>query len=344
MKRILFVLFSLPIFAVAQDKQLIVEGSGSALYINHIVVARDNFYSIGRMYNVSPKEIAPFNKLSMDKGLNPGQVLKIPLTKSNFSQNGSKAKDEILVPVYHTVKESEGLYRIGINHNKVPVATLKKWNHLTSDDVSLGSNLVVGYLKVKKDQSSLAKATTQPDTELKTVIKDPENKVVVVDDPAQAEPKQPVNVKTPPNVELPAEEPVIVPKKEEPKTERQAEVTNKPVELQGTDHNGGVFRNLYESQTKNNTVESAMGIAGVFKSKNSGWKDGKYYCLNNSIPPGTVVKITSEATGKSIYAKVLDLMPDIRQNAGLLICVSSAAADELMIGENNFKCTLNYSK
>src|ERR1700712_2471482 len=123
MKRILFLLIGLPFFAAAQEKLLIVEGTSPSLYINHTVVAKENFYSIGRLYNVSPKEIAPFNKISMEKGLNAGQVLKIPLNKSNFSQSNAKASDEILVPVYHTVAEKEGLYRIGINNNKVPVAT-----------------------------------------------------------------------------------------------------------------------------------------------------------------------------------------------------------------------------
>jgi rare lipoprotein A (peptidoglycan hydrolase) len=61
--------------------------------------------------------------------------------------------------------------------------------------------------------------------------------------------------------------------------------------------------------------------------------------------PGTIVKITNNANGKSIYAKVLDLMPDIKQNNGLVICVSNAAADVLGVTENSkLDCTLNYSK
>jgi len=351
MKRILILLIAMPFFAVAQDKLLMVEGSPSALYINHTVVAKENFYSIGRLYNISPKEIAPFNKISMEKGLNPGQVLKIPLSKSNFSQTSAKAADEVLVPVYHTVKEKEGLYRIGVNHNKLPVASLKKLNNLKSDEVNIGTNLVVGYLKVKKGQSALAAKPVEKVVETKTAATPPEEKPVVVVETPVVKPEE--KKEAPPIVEeKKVEEKKVEEKKvEEPKVEEEKknpvekpiEEPVKPITNFGTDFNGGIFKSLFESQTKGNTVESQEGMAGVFKST-SGWKDGKYYCLHNTVPSGTIIKITNNATGKSIYAKVLDAMPDIKQNAGLVIRLSNAAADELGAGENNFTCTLNYSK
>ena len=308
-------------FAAAQNLTLMVEGTTPSLYLTHTVAAKENFYSIGRLYNVSPKEIAPLNKLKLEKGLNPGQVIKIPLNKSNFSQSGTKAGDEVLVPLYHTVKEKEGLYRIGVNHNKLPVVTLKKWNKIKSDEVSIGANLIVGYLKVKKKQSAFAAQTV--------VVTPPETKPV--------QPEQP-----PVKIE---EKPIVPPeeKKEPVKDEKVVQPVVKPVTNFGTDFNGGIFKNLYESQANGNEVIKEEGMAGVFKST-SGWKDGKYYCLHNVAAAGTVIKITNNTTGKSIYAKVLDAMPDIKHNNGLLILLSSAAADELGAGENNFNCILNYSK
>jgi len=333
MKRILFLLISMPFFVKAQGPVLVVEGTAPNLYISHTVAAKENFYSIGRMYNASPKEIAPFNKISMEKGLNPGQVLKIPLNKANFSQDNKKAADEVLVPVYHTVKEKEGLYRIGINNNKLPVATLKKWNNLKSDEVNIGANLIVGYLKVKKGQSALAGKAAEKVAEPKIVVKEPETQPVIVETPV---------VKTEEKTQPAPEEKKEVEIKE-PEKKKVEEPVVKPVTNFGTDFNGGIFKNLFESQTNGNTIESQEGMAGVFKST-SGWKDGKYYCLHNSVPSGTIIKITNTTTGKSIYAKVLDVMPDIKPNTGLVIRISNAAADELGAGENNFTCTLNYSK
>jgi hypothetical protein len=41
---------------------------------------------------------------------------------------------------------------------------------------------------------------------------------------------------------------------------------------------------------------------------------------------------------------VLDLIPDIKQNSGLIIRLSNAAADVLGITDNKLDCTLNYSR
>ena len=72
--------------------------------------------------------------------------------------------------------------------------------------------------------------------------------------------------------------------------------------------------------------------------------NGKYYCLHNGALPGTIVKITSPATGKSVYAKVLDVMPAIKQNDGVLIRLSNAAAAELGQDAGKFDCSLSFTK
>ena len=337
MKFILLFLFSCPFFAGAQDKVLVVEGTSPDLYLSHTVAVKENFYSIGRLYNISPKEIAPFNKLQLEKGLNPGQVIKIPLGKSNFFQSGTAADDEAMIPLYHTVQEKEGLYRIGINHNKLPVETLKKWNHIKADAVSKGTKLIIGYLKVKKDQSAL----TAKAEKTKPVVVTEEKKPVI----SNADTIKTTVKELPPVKKEENEKPVV---KEEEKKEVIQPKENAPVVPQiisglGTDHRGGVFKSLFDSQTNDNAAVQETGTAGVFKST-SGWTDGKYYCLHNNAAAGTIIKITNTATGKSVYAKVLDVIPDIKQNNGMLIRISNAAADELGAGEINFNCTLNYSK
>jgi hypothetical protein len=45
-----------------------------------------------------------------------------------------------------------------------------------------------------------------------------------------------------------------------------------------------------------------------------------------------------------VYAKVLDAIPDIKQNSGLAIVISNAAAEELGAGENKFDCVVSYAK
>ena len=351
MKRILFSILMLPFIVVAQNKPIIIEGAAPNLYITHTVAPKENYYSIGRLYNISPKEIAPFNKLELEKGLSLNQVIKVPLT-SNFSQDGTVAADEALVPLYHVVKDKEGLYRIGTTYNKLPVETLKKWNNISGDAVGNGTKLIVGYLKVKKDLSALS-GMAKPVTPVVAPVKETSPKTT----PAKETPKPDVVKQTEKKPDVkPAKEketPVVVKKEDKPavtepapvKKETAPEVKSedKPAPVseapKAKNFSGGFFKSIYDNQGKGWDMAKETGTAAVFKST-SGWEDGKYYCLHNSATPGTIVKITNPSNGKSVYAKVLDVMPDIKQNSGVVIRVSNAAAAELGQADNKFDCTL----
>jgi len=331
---IVFFTFITSNFLFAQQNNLEIKGTGNNLSVEHIVSPKESFYSIGRMYNVNPKELASFNHLKLQSGLGIGDHLKIPLDKNNFLQTGNAAEGEVLIPVYHTVQSGETLYRLGVNYNKVALASLKQWNHLQSDAVNVGTPMIVGYLKVDKAQSSLANAQTNvsnevavtPQKEEKPVEKTPE--VIAQSAPEQKDPEPVKPEKTETTITQP-----------EP-----AKTTVTTINTKGNiNFSGGYFKNLYDQQTANKSAVSKSGNAGVFKST-SGWQDGKYYCFNNDAAPGTVLKVTDNATGKSVYAKVLDAIPDIKQNAGLSIVISNAASEELGVGENKFDCSINYAK
>lgn len=45
----------------------------------HKVAPKENWYSIGRLYNLGPRDIAAYNELTIDIGLHIGQVIKIPI-------------------------------------------------------------------------------------------------------------------------------------------------------------------------------------------------------------------------------------------------------------------------
>ncbi len=336
MKRLLFLVFSLPFLVLAQNKPLVVEGTGPDLFITHKVAPKENYYSIGRIYNVSPREMAPYNKLEMEAGLTPGQTLKIPLSAVNFIQSGNPEADEVLVPVYHTVSGKEGLFRISSTYNKLPVATLRQWNNLSSDVVSNGAKLIVGYLKVKRDLSPLvAMAKPMPALSQSNTGALPEEKPVAV--------KQPTPAPVPEVKKAVAEvaKPVETVKKETPPAPTPVKQAAPP---SSKNFDGGAFKPDYDKQVVNKEVAGESGEAAVFKST-SGWEDGKYYCLHNSATPGTIVKVTNANSGKSIYAKVLDVIPDIKQNTGLLVRISNAAANALGAQDTAvFNCTLNFAK
>ena len=316
----------------AQKNNLIIEGTAPNLYLLHQVAPKENFYSIGRIYNVSPRDLASYNNLQFVNGLSIGQLLKIPLSENNFIQGEEKINDETLIPVYHSVEPKEGLYRVSIKFNKVQLSSLRTWNHLPSDELSVGTKLIVGFLKVDKNESVLARGG----------IHNEENITGVTEN----------NKKNPPPYTDESHErlpPVKVPDKDQqPKKGEASEqtVVKNETETTGTRSNinfaGGYFKKLYNEQVDKKTPAIEIGIAGVFKST-SGWQDGKYYCFSNEASPGSVIKVTDNSSNKTIYAKVLDVIPDIKQNYGLTIIVSNAAASELG-GTEQFACNVSYVK
>lgn len=308
----------------AQQANLEIKGTDNNLYIDHSVASKESLYSIGRLFNISPKAIAAYNNMSLESGLTVGQILKVPLEKDNFTQTETHSGNEVLVPVYHTVAPSETLYRLGINYNKVPLASLKKWNHLSSDAVNVGTTMVVGFLKVDKNQSALANQQTSPvistPTQPKENVVEPEKRAGII---VTKEPE--------------------VPKHEiAPAQNQTAGVTVTSVKTKSNlNFGGGYFKSLYEQQTGAQSPVKNSGTAGAFKST-SGWQDGKYYCFNDKAAPGTVIQITDVVSGKSVYAKVLDAIPEIKQNEGFDIIISNAAAEELGALENKFNCLITY--
>ena len=331
--------------AQSQPGELLIQGQTGNLYLEHTVVAKENWYSIGRLYNVSPKEIAPFNKLTMAQPLNIGQQLQIPLTAVNFSQNGLKAPAETLVPLYHIIQEKEWMYRISVNHNKVPIANLEKWNNINKDQVKAGMHLIVGYLKVKTALSALAanggapavaveqsSTATPPATTSKASNPPVITATISNSQPVAKEDPPPAKEESKPMVK---EEPKPVTHTNVPATTPASVTTTSATTTPALHFNGGYFKTDFTDGGK-----STNGPAGIFKSS-SGWQDGKYYALMNNVSVGTIVKI-SASSGKSIYAKILGQLPDMKESAGLTVRISNAAASELGEGEGRFTVEVRY--
>lgn len=314
----LFAVLCIAISASLHAQELTIEGTSPKLHLVHTVAPKENLYSIGRLFNVNPKELAAYNGLKMEVPLNIGQTLNVPLEATNFSQNGVKAGDEALVPVYHTVQEKEWMYRISQNYNKVPIEKLQQWNNVSNNDLKPGMKLIVGYLKVKAAQSALASGA----------------KNVPVTTPPVANTEKPKD--KPVTTTTPVKEEVI--DKQEPvaKNDKPVVPDTRSVSNRNIDYNGGYFRQQFGGSGR-----SSNGVAGIFKST-SGWQDGKYYALMNNVPVGTIIKIDHPLTRKSVYAKVLGQLPEMKESSGLAIRLSDAAAAELGAGAFKFNVEVSY--
>lgn len=296
----------------SQNSQLTIEGSNGKFYLIHTVVAKENWYSIGRLFNCSPHEIAGFNNMNFDKPLDVGVSLNIPLTPGNFDQKQLKSSGESLVPVYHVVGDKEWIFKISSTYNDVPVTSLEKWNKIKRDDVRKGTSLIVGFLKVKTDLSPLAFGVSS-------------NPAVSSATDLQNKSLQTANQTTSASNSVSGTASAIP----------VSNTSERPNNYASTHSNGGFFSTDYGGSGK-----STGGMAGTFKST-SGWTDGKYYALMNGVPVGAIIRV-SGSNGKTIYAKVLGQLPEMKESTGLLIRISNAASAELGLGEGKFPVDVKY--
>ena len=323
MRRLILVFLLLAGIGVRAQSDMMIQGVSPNLHLTHTVSPKETWYSLGRMYNLSPKEIAAFNKGSIEKPLSIGQTIQIPLKPGNFSQDNSSATSDVLVPLYHVVQEKEWMYRISVNHNKVPIENLEKWNSISRDQAKAGTKLIVGFLKVKNGQSP---AATAP-------VAKSENSAP----PATHKEAPPLKDLSTIPKETPKTEAATEPKALPPSTvSTSSSTTASTVPASGKTFKGGYFKSQYSE-----TGKSTGGVSGVFKST-SGWNDGKYYALMNNIPVGTIVKVNFPSTNKTVYAKVLGQLPDMRESAGLAIRLSEAAASELGASNSKFSVDVTY--
>lgn len=292
---------------VAQTTELLVKSSDKGLYLDHKVTPKENFYSVARLYNAHPKEIAAFNGLDMSKGLSLGQTIRIPLTSANFSQSVNEG-----IPVYYKVGEKEGLMKVSNANNKVSLESLRRWNNLSGDDVNFGSLLIVGFL-------TKPMTATEPVTKNEPAV----NNTPVKNEPAEQK-KEEKPVKT---------EPVVEKQKQEDTPPPPPPTTAPPkVEMRSA---AGYFETSFRQQVKTKPLSKTETVtAGIFKTS-SGWDDLKYYLLMDGVEPGTIVRIVNPDNKKTVFAKVLGEMSSLRQQGGPDIRISNAAAAALIVKEQD---------
>lgn len=309
-------------FVFSQQPRFVAKKSGNDLYIEHKVQPKENWYSVGRIYFISPKDIAKYNSTTIEKGLSIGQTLRIPLNAGNFTQSSSSKQDD--VPVLHIVQPKETLFKVASGYG-ASVADIKRWNQLRNEQLNAGSSLVIGFLRASvalpAEQTVAAVAASPAQTADKPAV--------VPTQPAEKPAVVAVQTATKP-VAVPAQASVkpapLPPVKETPPAPRPQE--QKPVA--GTT---GQFSALYDQQSKEGKQQILENpVYGVFKST-SGWQDGKYYVLLNNVVPGTIVKINCKTTGKQLYAKVLGAVPAGKESEGMAMRMSNASQAALGIAE-----------
>jgi len=327
----------------------------------HVVKKGETLSLIAKQSKVSLADLMQENGLNEKSLLQIGQKIKIPSgTKhtETIAQAPVVKKPVVEAPIaankkveskkteenVHVVIGKETLYSIG-KHFNVSVEQLKAWNKLSSNNIHDGQKLIVTGNDIKEINQPIVKETQAkpqpekvvvkkeepvvkpPAEEKKTVVVKEEKKPVAKPEPAAPplvkEDKQPVS-------EQPKET-VVVKEIEKPAVKKE---NIAPPPSQESISEGGYFESFYSKGEQHTS-----GDAATFKTS-SGWSDKKYYVLMNNIDSNAVVRIT--VNNHTVFAKVLGSLPDIKEDNGLLLRLSNAAAASLGVSDAKFTVKVDY--
>jgi len=132
-----------------------VENNNGKKLIVHQIVAKDTYYSIGRRYNVSAKDIMAFNE---NKYLQIGVIIKVPTNLpwgSNSNSNPVAASTDGGI-IEYTVKAKDNLNAIAEKYGTT-VNEIKKLNNLKGNNLSIGQ-----VLKIASKSGAVADAPAIP--------------------------------------------------------------------------------------------------------------------------------------------------------------------------------------
>ncbi|MGY4383947.1 peptidoglycan endopeptidase LytF [Pedobacter sp. UYP24] len=351
-----------------------VENNNGKKLIVHQIVAKDTYYSIGRRYNVVPKDIMTFND---NKFLQIGVIIKVP-TNIPFNSPATvlasqKATNDLPIVtdtavgnlIEHAVQKKENLNMLAEKYGTT-VNEIKRINNLK------GINLQIGQiLKIP--------ATNAPEEKTDVVAAIPEKPVVI--------PEKSVEVRT---YQKPAEELKIpVPKSNTEDFIEHTVAGNETMYSIATKYKLTMDQLKAKNNLKDNSltigqkllikgqypvkpayippvttteIDSASslknpslrlpanryGLNQIDEKGTAVWiadqdlDPTKMLVLHRSAAIGTVMKITNPMSNRTAFAKVVGKFTENESTKDVIIVMTKAVADALGALDKRFYCNITY--
>jgi LysM repeat protein len=317
--------FSISIFANPVVDSIGVENFNGKKVIVHKLDPKDNYYSIGRRYNISPKAIIQFNN---NAPLKIGGIIKVP-TELPFSGEATTTPAAQPAKQVATVTpppaQQKPVTQAPVQQNKpqvqAPVSSpapvvqtaVSKTQQAAADTVKKVSMLNVQQYKVSAGETlfSIAKRFNTSVEDIKALNKLSSDSLA---------PNQIINVRSglPPEE---AKQPVM-----------QRDSTSVVAQQDTTDHGKANRFGLYEKVEKG--VATWMDDAGLDPKKE--------LVLHRTAPIGTIIKITNPMNNHTTFAKVVGRFTDNEVNKNVLIIMTKNTADALGALDKRFQVNISY--
>jgi len=296
---------SAPVFAANLRDSIGVENKDGKKIIIHKLDPKDNYYSLGRRYKVSPKAIMQFNN---NASLPIGGIIKVPTDRPFLeSSYNTPAKQQTTTPPPAPVKQPTPQQPVKQQAQQQNQQTVATQNNAPTQDykVSAGETL---YSISKRFGTTVEDLTSLNGLTSTTLTP---GQVIKVRAGQSTAPVQPA-----------------------PQTTAKPDATS--VVLPSDSANANRFNankyGLYEKDEQG--VATWMDDADLDPNKK--------LVLHRTAPIGTVIKITNPMTNLTTYAKVVGRFTDNASTKDVLIVVTKNVAESLGALDKRFHVNISY--
>jgi LysM repeat protein len=281
----------------------------------HTVADGESLFGIARMYRITVSDLQKWNGLS-GNSIKVGDELAVSAraAQAKASMKPAEAQPGTLSDTStqsalggaagrktHTVAPGQTLNAVSRMY-KVSLNDLRQWNNLTSDNLTVGQELVIQGSATAATYSNTEDAATEEMAAPK-IAKEKE-----------AEPEKIAVQK----VEEPAPK---IAQKEEPKPAPEAS-TGKSVPPAGG----------YQKAIEVGLAELIDGTQG----------NEKYLALHRTAPVGTIIQVKNLMNDLSVFVKVIGKLPDTGANDKLVVKISNKAYERLAAVDKKFRVEVSY--
>lgn len=359
-----------------------VENLNGSKVIIHQIVKNDTYYSIGRRYNVSPKEIMSFND---NKYLQVGVLVKVPTkipfesqsAPGNSVRNSSAPGTNEPALIDYEVKPKDNLNSIARAHGTT-VNELKRINELRTINLRIGQILKVpsseanGGATISKYAATTAPSGTGSTSYPGKPIEQPKP----ILPPGSNNAAKPANRSADSTNQKPAVEEKFI---------EHTVASNETMYSIATTYHMTIDQLKAKNNLQNNSlrVGQKLLISGQYPPKNQPTMDSlddatikdpslrgdasryglnqvdekgtaiwitdqdldpvKMLVLHRTAPVGTIVKITNPMTNRSAFAKVVGKYTENESTKDVIIVMTKAVADSIGAIDKRFFCNITYS-
>ena len=320
-------------FELKNNIEIIVKQDGNQCLV-HTVEQKQTLYNISRLYNIPINTLLDYNKLDKNDLIYQGNKIYIPLNHKIYSKKIKPNKKGVhLRPVVYTIRSKDSFYGITHRYFNIDEGELIKNNALSSKNLQIGQNLIIGWIALKDNYSEWAASRGSDEENIhnqETNINPSKN------NKSEKEfHNQPI-VNTIP----------IIPAKHQKIESNDTDIPSPQMPIHKSTLKSDSTQNLAKNDESPNPISDKKFITNygiAMWNKNSSDKSNSFV-LHASAKINSIIELYNPLTKRTAYAKVIAHIPDNTYQSDISILISPKVAERLGALDERFKIKMIYYK